>query len=55
MEHRLPRARAAEDHQPVLVETGLLCGLGDELEHALRLRLGELADVAEGLDVLARG
>src|SRR5262249_49765544 len=42
---------AAEDHQAILLEPGLLRGVGDEVEHGLRLVGRELADVAKGLDV----
>jgi hypothetical protein len=48
---RSGRRRATEDHQPVLIEARDLGGVGDEVEHALALVGGELADVAEGLDV----
>ena len=51
VEDRLPAARADVDDDAVVVEPGLLRGVRDELEHALRLVRRELADVAERLDV----
>jgi hypothetical protein len=52
VEDGLAGAGADEDHQPVLVEPSFLGTVGDEVEHPLVLVGGELADVAEGLDVV---
>ena len=48
MEDRLPAAGADVDDHAVVLEACLASGVGDELEHPLRLLGRELADLAEG-------
>ncbi len=54
MEDRLARARADVDLHPVVGQADLAGGVGDELEHALRLARRKLADLAEAVDVPLR-
>jgi hypothetical protein len=51
VEHRLPRALAHVDDHAVVVEPRLACGVGDELEHSLRVLGRELVDLAKARDV----
>ena len=51
VEDRLAAARAHVDDDPVVLQTGLACGVGDEVQHAARLLGRELADLAERVDV----
>src|SRR2546427_5501021 len=50
----LAGAPADVDRDAVVLQTGLGCGFGDELEHPLRLLGAELADLAERVDVPLR-
>jgi hypothetical protein len=51
VEDRLPAAGPDVDDDAVVLEPDLARGLGDELEHPLRLLGRKLADVAERLDM----
>jgi hypothetical protein len=51
MEHRLAGSRTGVDDDTVVAQPGFCRHLGDEVEHALRLVGGEVADVVEALDV----
>jgi hypothetical protein len=51
VEDRLPAALAHVHENAVVVEAGLARGLGDEVEHLLRLVGRELPDLTEGRDV----
>jgi hypothetical protein len=51
VEDRLTAALADVDDDAIVVETRVLGGLRDELEHALRLLRRKLADLAEGRNV----
>ena len=51
MEDGLAGARADVHDDAVVVEAGALRGLGDEVQHPLRLVGRELADLAEGRHV----
>jgi hypothetical protein len=54
VEDRLAAARADVDDHPVVLQTRLACGVGDEVQHAARLLGRELADLAERVDVPLR-
>jgi hypothetical protein len=54
MEDRLSAAGADVDEHAVVLEPGLAGGLGDELEHALRLLGRKLGHVLEAVDVALR-
>ena len=47
VEDRLPAALADVDDDAVVLETGVTCGVPDEVEHELRLVGRKLADLAE--------
>src|SRR5205823_10730764 len=51
MENRLAGSRTGVDDDTVVVQPRFCRNLGDEVEHALRLVGGEVADVVEALDV----
>jgi hypothetical protein len=51
VEDGLAAARADVDEHAIVLEARPARGLGDEVEHPLRLLRRELAHVAEGLDV----
>jgi hypothetical protein len=51
MEDRLPAALADVDDDTVILEALRARGVGDELQHALRLVRRELPDFPEGRDV----
>ena len=51
VEDGLAAARSNVDDDAVILEPSLAGRVGDELEHPLRLVLGELAHVTEGLHV----
>jgi hypothetical protein len=54
MKDRLSAPGADVDEHAVVLEPGLAGGLGDELEHALRLLGRKLGHVLEGVDVALR-
>jgi hypothetical protein len=54
VEPRLAGARPDVDHDPVVVDTGDLRGLRDELEHPFRLVGRKSADVTKGVNVALR-
>ena len=54
VEDRLARAFADVHDDAIVVEAGLARGLGDEVQHPLRLVGRELADLAEALDMALR-
>jgi hypothetical protein len=54
VEDRLSAARPDVDEHAVVREPGLTSGLGDEVEHALRLFRRELGHVSECVDVALR-
>src|SRR5262249_9539322 len=54
MENRLPASGADVDDDAVVLEAHLECGLGDELEHPLRLVGRELGDVSKRFYVAFR-
>ena len=49
VEHRLAGARPDVDHDPVVLDTGDVRGLGDKLEHPFRLVGRKSADVTKGV------
>ena len=49
VEHRLAGARSDVDHDPVVLDTDDLRGLGDKLEHPFRLVGRKSADVTKGV------
>ena len=49
VEHGLSGAGPDVDHDPVVLDTGDLCGLGDKLEHSFRLVGRKSADVTKGV------
>ena len=51
VEHRLAGAAPDVDHDPVVLDTGDLRGLGDKLEHPFRLVGRESTNVTKGVHV----
>ena len=51
VEHRLAGARPDVDHDPVVVDTCDLRGLGDKLQHPFRLVGRKSSDVTKGVHV----
>lgn len=54
VEDGLPCTRTDVHDDPVILEAGNPCRLGDELEHPLRLVRREGPDIAKGVDVPLR-
>ena len=54
VEHRLAGARPDVDHDPVVLDTCDLRGLGDKLEHPFRLVGRKSADVTKGVHMTLR-